>query len=152
MNSCLGQRPSIQVLLGGWSDAPTGYQSSKTSDKRLWILISQTCLSSASHKLVIFFTDEIIAPKHRPSAFATFKSEKRDLLQEERDNKLIGKISFISLLSYTCLANSTPENTCFNCSQHQTDLATSGYLITMFMYQCVSEVRSRISLLQCPIL
>jgi hypothetical protein len=30
MNSCLGERPLIQILLGGWSDAPARYQPSGT--------------------------------------------------------------------------------------------------------------------------
>jgi hypothetical protein len=47
INSCLGERTSIQILHMGWSDAPARYQPSKTLV--FWIDRRQTSLICTSH-------------------------------------------------------------------------------------------------------
>jgi hypothetical protein len=46
-NSCLGEKPSIQILLGGWSDAPARYQPLGT--RRFELIGVQTSLVCTPH-------------------------------------------------------------------------------------------------------
>jgi hypothetical protein len=73
---------------------------------------------------------------------------KRNSLQKELDNKLTRKIFSIALLCYTCWDNNTPKTHVSNTTKHETDIAISGYFITLCMYECIFGVPRRAALPQ----
>lgn len=84
--------------------------------------------------------------EHRSSSFVTL-SPKNRFTTRRRCRQANPKHTLKSTSYYPCRDKNTPKYL-LQLLQHQSDLAISGYLIAFSIYQSVSGVRSRVSLLQ----